>query len=187
MDPEALHFCHRCGRPCLSRGAGDLRYPSPPHPPRRAPPLLRPRCARRAEAAGAEGAPWRPTGNAARARGARGEAQSRRAPPIPRRPPSRLSQGRGRGGGGSCLRLAVKSRSCSSLSRARAHAAPTALLPSPASGSAAGAPVATPVTEPPATGPRQPARNPSKKLQDGSTSAADPETLPPPTARLPGA
>lgn len=33
MDPEALHFCHRCGRPCLSRGAGDLRYPPrPTHP-----------------------------------------------------------------------------------------------------------------------------------------------------------
>lgn len=33
MDPAALQFCHRRGRLCLSRGAGDLRYPPrPTHP-----------------------------------------------------------------------------------------------------------------------------------------------------------
>lgn len=53
--------------------------------------------------------------------GACGEAQTGRAPPIPLRPPRRLTRGRGRGGGGSRLRLAVKSGSGSSLERARAR------------------------------------------------------------------
>lgn len=185
MDPEALQFCHRCDCPYLSRGAGDLRYPPrPTHPGGR--PLL--------------SGPGAPAGR--RLLGPRvrpGDLQGRlREPEAPAarlrvdgRPPS-LSGRRAaclRGGEEGAVAPASASRSSPAHApaiRARARAAPTALLPSPASGSAAGAPVATPVTERPATSPRQPARNPSEKLQDGGTSAADPETLPPPTARLPG-
>lgn len=82
------------------------------------------------------------------ARGARYDAQAGRAPPIPLRPPRRLTRGRGRGGGGSCLRLTVKSDSCSRL--ARASPGPASSPPPSPAAPARRPPSPQPLSRPPA-------------------------------------
>lgn len=154
-------------------------------------PCRSPRCAGSVTGTGTEGAHWKPAGSgergagtAERARGARYKAQTRRAPPIPLGPPRRLTHsGRGRGGGGSCLRLAVKSGSCSC--RARASPGPPSSSPPPLALLQARRPPSPPAPEPPSTGLRQPTST-GRGSRNSSGSAADPEVLQPPTARLVG-
>ena len=180
VDPAALP---PPWRPCLSRRAGDLRYSlRPTHPAGRPFSECAPSSPARTRPPGRDC--WgrecalEGRGDAAGAGGACGEAQTGRAPPIPLRPPRRLTRGRGRGGGGSRLRLAVKS--CSGSSLERAHARSTGRPP----------PLPRlrlscwrtrsrhhPVPEPLATSPRQPAA-PARSGRNGSTSAAAPEALP---------
>lgn len=169
VDPEAPQFCHRRGRLCLSRRAGDLRYPPRPTHPGGRPYLAGP---------GAPG--WGCWGRGCALEAREEGCERRRRPlrgsdwegaPHPLWPPRRLTQGRGRGGGGFCLRLAVKSGSCSSLGRA--HAARAALLPTPASGSAAGLPAAaTPILEPPRPAPD----SPQPQREAAGTAATRPST-----------
>lgn len=189
VDPAALQLCHRRGAPvspaepvtsgtlCAPPTRGDA-------PSRRAPPPRWPGRARLPETAGAECA-LEARGDAARARGARGEAQTGRAPPIPLRPPRRLTRGRGRGGGGSRLRLAVKSGSGSSLERARAQPGPSSSPPPPPAQL-----LARP--QPPPPRPRaarhqpQTAGTPSEKRQERQHLGHRPGSSSPPTGRLQG-
>lgn len=193
VDPAALQFCHRRGAPvspaepvtsgtlCAPPTRGDA-------PSRRAPPPRRPGCSRLAETAGAESAHWKPAGTLRELEGARGEAQTGRAPPIPFWPPRRLTRGRGRGGGGSRLRLAVKSGSGSSLERERAQPGPSSSPPPPPAQL-----LARP--QPPPPRPRaarhqrhqpQTAGSPSEKRQERQHLSHRPGSSSTPTARLQG-
>lgn len=129
MDPEAPQFCRRRGRPCLSRGAGDLRYlPRPTHPSGR--PLL---CG--------PGAPAgrRLLGPRVRAGDPQGTLREPEAPAarltVGGRPPSLSGRRAASLGGGEEGAGAPASASRSSpahrSSLARARAAPAVLLPSP--------------------------------------------------------
>lgn len=95
----------------------------PPHPPGRAPPTLRPGCARRAEAAGAEGAHWRQAGTL------REPAAPAARLRVSGRPPSLAGRGTAslRGGEEGAVALASASRSSPAHAptpRARARAEP---------------------------------------------------------------
>lgn len=184
VDPAALP---PPWRPCLSRRAGDLRYSlRPTHPGGRPFSECAPSSPARTRPPGRDC--WgrecalEGRGDAAGAGGACGEAQTGRAPPIPLRPPRRLTRGRGRGGGGSRLRLAVKS--CSGSSLERAHAPSSSPPPPPAQL------LAHPQPPPPcpraASHQPQTAGSPSEKRQERQHLSRRPGSSSPPTARLQG-